>query len=396
MVNAYQDYFDALGFKESSSIPGGVQNYDIENRFGFIGKYQFGEAALFDLGYYGLDSSDSNLFKNDWVGNWSGKDGINSKQDYLTNGAVQEIMVRDWHVLLWNRIQFLELEKYAGQTLNGQQITLSGMLAASHLIGAGSQSSDVAGLKGYLLSGAVFSPEDGNGTTANEFMTAFEDFQTPFFVDHSNAESIRGGAGRDILTGFGGDDTLIGEEGIDAAIYGSQFADYDIAQQSDEVWLIRQLNGGPDGKDIIAGIERVQFSDQVLALDFNGNAGLTAKTLGAVFGPEALSNQTFAGIGLNLLDDGMRYDALMQFAINAALGADATNHTAVVDLLYENVVGVVPSAADQAFYVDLLDTGVHTVASIGIFAAETVLNQENIDLVGLSQTGLAYLPVTGS
>ena len=107
MVKTYQDYFDALGFKESSSIPGGVQNYDIENRFGFIGKYQFGEAALFDLGYYGLDSSDSNLFKNDWVGNWSGKDGINSKQDYLSNGAVQEIMVRDWHVLLWNRIQFL-------------------------------------------------------------------------------------------------------------------------------------------------------------------------------------------------------------------------------------------------------------------------------------------------
>ena len=160
--------------------------------------------------------------------------------------------------------------------------------------------------------------------------------------------------------------------------------------------LIRQLNGGSDGADIIAGIERVQFSDQVLALDFNGNAGLTAKTLGAVFGPEALSNQTFAGIGLNLLDDGMHYDALMQFAIKAALGADATNHTAVVDLLYENVVGVAPSAADQAFYVDLLDTGVHTVASIGVFAAETVANQENIDLVGLSQTGLAYLPVTGS
>lgn len=396
MVNTYQDYFDALGFKESSSIPGGVQNYDIENRFGFIGKYQFGEAALFDLGYYGLDSSDSNLFNNDWVGNWSGKDGISSKQDYLNNGVVQETMVRDWHSLLWNRVQFLELEKYAGQTLNDQEITLSGMLAASHLIGAGSQSSDVAGLKGYLLSGAVFSPEDGNGTTANEFMRAFEDFQTPFFVDHSNAENIRGGAGRDILTGFGGDDTLIGEEGIDAAIYGSQSADYNLARQSDEVWLIKQLNGGPDGADIIAGIERIQFSDQWLALDLSGNGGLTAKTLGAVFGPEALSNQTFAGIGLNLLDDGMRYDAFMQLAINAALGTDATNHTAVVNLLYENVVGVAPFAADQAFYVDLLDTDVHTVSSIGIFAADTVLNQENIDLVGLSQTGLVYLPVTGS
>jgi len=396
MPNTYQDYFDALGFIESSSISGGVQNYDVENRFGFIGKYQFGEAALFDLGYYGLDNSDSNLFKNDWVGSWSGKDGINSKQDYLNSGAIQEIMVRDWHALLWQRIQFLGLEKYAGQTLNGQHITLSGMLAASHLIGAGSQSSDVAGLKGYLLSGAVFSPEDGNGTTANEFMETFEDFQTPFFVDHSEAENIRGGAGRDILTGFGGDDILIGEDGIDNAIYRGQFADYEITQQSDEIWLVKQLNDGPDDTDIVAGIERLQFSDQWLALDLNGNAGIIAKTLGAVFGPESVSNQTFIGIGLNLLDDDLRYEALMQFAIDAALGADATNHAAVVDLLYENVVGVAPAAADQEFYVDLLDAGMHTVASIGVFAAETELNQENVNLVGLSQTGLTYLPVAGS
>ncbi|GJL72263.1 MAG: hypothetical protein NMNS01_14620 [Nitrosomonas sp.] len=396
MANTYRDYFDLLGFRESSSIPGGVQNYDIENRFGFIGKYQFGEAALFDLGYYAIDNSDSNLFRNDWVGNWSGKGGISSKQDYLNNGAVQELIVRDWHALLWERIQFLGLEKYAGQTLNGQQITLSGMLAASHLIGAGSQSSEVAGLKGYLLSGAVFSPEDGNGTSANEFMSIFEGFQTPFFVGHSEAETIKGGVGRDVLTGFGGDDTLIGEGDIDVAVYGGQIADYEILRQSDEIWLIKQRNDGPDDADIVVGIERLQFSDQLLALDLNGSAGITAKTLGAVFGPESVSNQTFVGIGLNLLDDGLHDEALMQFAINAALGVDATSHAEVVDLLYENVVGIAPDAADQAFYIDLLDTGIHTVASIGVFAAETELNQENINLVGLTQTGLTYLLVIGS
>ena len=54
MTKTYQDYFDALGFKESSSVSGGAQNYGSENPFGYIGKYQFGEAALFDLGYYGI------------------------------------------------------------------------------------------------------------------------------------------------------------------------------------------------------------------------------------------------------------------------------------------------------------------------------------------------------
>ena len=84
----------------------------------------------------------------------------------------------------------------------------------------------------------------------------------------------------------------------------------------------------------------------------------------------------------------------MQLAIDAALGTNATNHTAVVDLLYGNVVGFAPSLADEAHFVELLDSGVHTVASIGIMAADTVLNEVNVNLVGLSKTGLEYLFVT--
>ena len=394
MAKTYQDYFDVLGFKESSSIPGGVQNYDTENAFGFIGKYQFGEAALFDLGYYGIDKSDGNLFKNDWVGNWSGKDGINSKQDYLNNGSVQETIIYEWHDVLWGRIKFLGLDKYEGQILNDHPITISGMLAVSHLLGTGSQSSDVAGLKGYLQSGAVFSSEDGNGTTANEYIALFEGFQTPFVADHSKAEIISGGAGADVLTGFGGDDTLIGKEGTDAAIYLNNSAEYETKKNIDGAWTIKQNNRGSDGTDTLINIERIKFSDFSLALDLDGNAGITAKILGAVFGQESVSNKTYVGIGLNLLDGGMSYEALMQLAINAALGANAANYTAVVDLLYENVVGFPPSTADETYFVELLDSGAYTVASIGVMAADTALNQANIDLVGLSQTGLEYLSVS--
>lgn len=391
MTKTYQDYFDALGFKESSSVSGGAQNYGSENPFGYIGKYQFGEAALFDLGYYGIDNSDSNLFRNDWSGNWSGKNGINSKQDYFNNGAVQELIIRDWHDILWGRIKFLELDKYEGQILNDNPITISGMLAAAHLIGAGSTSSDTAGLKGYLLSGAVFSPADGNGTTANTFMNFFEGFQTPFIADHDKAELIAGGTGKDVLIGFAGNDTLIGNGDTDTAIYRGRFADYDIHHNADQNWTIIHKNSGVDGTDTLNQIERIQYTDISLALDLDGKAGITAKTLGAVFGQESLSNEIYCGIGLNLLDNGMSYEALMQFAINAALGDNATNHTAVVNLLYRNVVGFAPSAADEAYYVGLLDSGIHSVASIGVMAADTALNGENINLVGLSQTGLEYV-----
>ena len=394
MTNTYQDYFDKLGVKESSSVPGGAQNYHAENPFGFIGKYQFGEAALFDLGYYGLDGSDNNLFKNNWAGNWSGKNGINSKQDYFNNGPVQEIIIGDWHNILWRRIELLELDKYEGQILNGHLITISGMLAASHLIGAGSSSSETSGLKGYLLSGAVFSPADGNGTTANEYMAFFSGFQTPFTTKHDKAELIDGGTGKDVLMGLGGDDTLNGNENTDSAQYSNSFDEYDKQKNPDGTWTITHQNNGLDGTDTLKNIERIVFSDTALALDLNENAGITAKTLGAVFGKESVANKTFVGIGLNLLDDGMNTEELMQFAINSALGENATKHNAVVDLLYENVVGIVPSPADQAHFVGLLDAGVHTIASIGILAADTTLNEENIDLLGLSQSGLEYLLIS--
>ncbi len=83
----------------------------------------------------------------------------------------------------------------------------------------------------------------------------------------------------------------------------------------------------------------------------------------------------------------------MQLAMNEALGTEASNHDAAVELLYTNIVGTAPSAQEKSLYVEQLDTGVHTIASIGVWAADTTLNQENIDLVGVAQNGLDYLPV---
>jgi len=139
-------------------------------------------------------------------------------------------------------------------------------------------------------------------------------------------------------------------------------------------------------------VERLKFSDKSLALDIEGNAGTTAKILGAVFGKTAVANKAYAGIGLHYLDNlGYGYEQLMGLAINAALGPTPTNGQ-VVDLLYKNVVGVLPDAATKAMFVGMLDRKEQTIGSLGVLAAETDLNKANIDLVGLAKTGLEYLP----
>ena len=87
----------------------------------------------------------------------------------------------------------------------------------------------------------------------------------------------------------------------------------------------------------------------------------------------------------------------MQLALTAAVG-DTKNYGKVVDLLYTNVVGFAPSAADKALYVGMLESGSQTPASLGVLAADFELNKLKIeaikiDLVGSVSNGLLYTPV---
>ncbi len=198
-----------------------------------------------------------------------------------------------------------------------------------------------------------------------------------------------GGLGNDRFTGSAGNDTLDGGGGIDTAVFSGARAAYTVTPAGSAATV--RANSGNDGTDTLINVERLKFSDFSVALDISGNAGTTAKILGAVFGFESVKNKEYTGIGLHLLDDGMSYGDLMKLAIDAKLGAGASN-TAVVNLLYTNVVGYAPPADELAFFKGWLDSGAYTQATLGVLAADTVLNTDNIKLVGLVTSGLEYLP----
>lgn len=136
-------------------------------------------------------------------------------------------------------------------------------------------------------------------------------------------------------------------------------------------------------------LRRKMPEGKFVAYDLNANAGTTAKILGAVIGKDGLQNKSHVGIGLSLLDSGMSYSDLGALALKAV---GATTNDSVVSTLWKNVIGTEATTAIKAPYIKMLTDGMK-VGDLVVLAADTSFNTTNINLVGLAQTGIEYLPV---
>ena len=146
---------------------------------------------------------------------------------------------------------------------------------------------------------------------------------------------------------------------------------------------------GSDGTDTLVNIERLKFSDMGLALDLNDHAGTVVKILGAIFGAATVSSPVAVGIGLGLIDGGMDETTLMQYALDVRLGKGFTP-AAEVDLLFQNLVGVAPTAEQRSYWTGTVTSGQYTPAALAQMAADLDLNTNNIGLVGLIDSGVAF------
>lgn len=153
-----QDFLTDLGARESGG------KYNILNKYGYAGKYQMGEAALIDTGYYrkGIGKP----FNNDWSGTFTGKDGVNSIRDFLNSPKAQENAQIIFKKKQWGYLKAVGADKYVGKIINGYMITPSGLLAAAHLKGAGS-------VIKYLKSNGQVIEKDAFGTSVESYMKKF-------------------------------------------------------------------------------------------------------------------------------------------------------------------------------------------------------------------------------
>jgi len=218
----------------------------------------------------------------------------------------------------------------------------------------------------------------------------------------ASEDNILGYAGNDTITGGLGSDVIDGGTGIDTVKFSGPFgngnlANYSIQKLSNGSWTVSYI--GPiiaifpppptDGSDTLTYVERIKFTDKSFALDLGGNAGNSAKIIGAVLGKTALKNPAYVGIGLSYLDKGMSYSDLGALALNAV---SAATNDAIVSTLWLNVIGSPASALDKAPFIRMLVDGMKAGDLVAL-AADTAFNTSNINLVGLAQTGIEYIPV---
>lgn len=154
-------------------------------------------------------------------------------------------------------------------------------------------------------------------------------------------------------------------------------------------------NTSTTGTDILTSIERLSFTDSSVALDLQieDNAGAALALLYAAF-DDVPDNNTFGqwiaeSDSLSLSGNGKHIDDLAQTMLDYYAPGGVSN-TALIDLLYTNIVGNPPPDEKRQHYVDLIESGIYSQASFFAMAASTELNTtQYIDLVG---TGLQYTP----
>lgn len=150
-------------------------NYGAVNKYGYAGKYQFGQSALIDTGYKNAS------------GGWTGLNGVNSLDDWKSNKAAQEDAMDRYTKIMGSRLNNLGVQNYIGRSIPssngsgcGQTLTMSGASAAAHLVGQGGameylNSGGFCGKKGQVSPSGhklKHSTTDGTGTCASKYLCA--------------------------------------------------------------------------------------------------------------------------------------------------------------------------------------------------------------------------------
>ena len=233
----------------------------------------------------------------------------------------------------------------------------------------------------YLLATPADHIVEGNAGGVDTVLASFSyvlpDGVENLFLTGSQALSATGNAAANVLRGNEGNNRLDGQGGIDTAVFAGARAAYSPVGNA----VPDTISGPADGTDTLLSIERLQFSDQVVAFDTSsgGNTHAAYAMFHAAFNTGPTASQL--GQWTAELDRLGSTRDLAQAMIN--FYAPSVTDDVLVSYLWLVTVGQPISPGDLASFVDLLANGTYSQASLLEMVATHSLNtSEFAGLVG--------------
>jgi hypothetical protein len=241
------------------------------------------------------------------------------------------------------------------------------------------------------------------GTLGDDVIVGTEG--TDWIAGYSGKDNISGGAGNDHIFPGGGGDFGDAGDGFDTLYFGRTFSSYIVyIDKSDGysygwITVIDKFATPAEGVCTFAGVERIEFSDSMLAFDTNGAAGKAYRIYKAAFARDPVAGDK-AGLGywIKGIDNGMdMVEVAARFIdsneFRSLYGQNPTN-AEFLTKVYTNVLGRTPDQGGYDWWLNELNTNPSkTKAKVLSDFAESQENKDSV--VTLIGNGIQYAEFVG-
>lgn len=253
----------------------------------------------------------------------------------------------------------------AGEGLEGQIVTFTGA--------TGSFATTTWSSGGYQLevpTGAYTATFTGAGSSARSYSVTINAQNV-----HLNNNAALPAIDQNVFLDTSSSNTYDGGIGLDSMVYSGARAAFQISGNASQLTVVGT------GTDTLANIERLQFTDAIVAFDTIGNAGDAYRIYQAAF--DRTPDRPGLSYWVNQMDDGM---PLSQVALNFILSPEFTatygdinamTNAQFVDVVYENVLHRDPDQAGFNYWMNDLANGYPRHFLLTAFS-QSAENQANV------------------
>lgn len=198
-----------------------------------------------------------------------------------------------------------------------------------------------------------------------------------------------GGDSADTIAVGKGNDNISGGAGTDTVVFSSSRAAYSISKQANGMNKVT----GPDGADMLSHVERLRFSDGILAFDNlrTDTAGEGYLIYRAAF--DRVPDAAGLGYWIRELERGQDYGAVVAASFIASpefitkYGSNTSN-TDFLNLIYQNVLDRAPDQAGSDYWLGQLNGG---YARSNMLASFAISDENYNSVVPLISDGIFFV-----